>query len=286
MSDPLSASQKNPELSINKPRHPLETPLEPVGPQKADQQPQPSVRITPYAVSKPTLTYALIVINLLIFAVDWLVLQNRLTDFGMKINEAIVAGQYWRFITPVFLHANPAHVVMNCISLYYIGRQVEAVYGSFRFSVIYILSGIAGVVLSFALLPNPSLGASGAIFGLIGALLLFLYRNRTVLNTRGAIRQVVIVIGIQIAAGLISQVVDNAGHIGGLLCGIGLGWFMTPLFKIEPDYTGGAKIKDGSISQTVWLAAGAGLLILAGAGQLVITLYQMGILHLTSALQP
>src|SRR5258706_1754799 len=245
MSDPLSASQQYPEPPKSpKPRHPLEGPLNGPASRPSPEQTQPKVRITPYPVRKPTLTYALIVVNLLIFAVDWLVLQSQLTSLGVKINEEILVGQYWRFITPVFLHANPAHVVMNCISLYYIGRQVEALYGSLRFSAIYILSGIAGVVLSFALLPNRSLGASGAIFGLIGALLLFLYRNRTVLNTRGAIQQVVITIGIQIAAGLISQVVDNAAHIGGLLCGIGLGWFMTPLFKIEPDYTGGAKIKD------------------------------------------
>jgi rhomboid protease GluP len=97
---------------------------------------------------------------------------------GMKVNELIIHGQIWRLITPVLLHGSILHLGFNMYALYILGPGLERFYGHWRFLTLYLLAGFAGNVMSFIFSPNPSLGASTAIFGLLGAQGVFLYHNR------------------------------------------------------------------------------------------------------------
>lgn len=283
MSDPLSASQKNPEPSINKPRHPLERPLKEQPIQRVTRQENtPKVSVKP--VGSPIATYVFLEINILIFLADAFFFGGILRYVGGLENHLMVSGQYWRIFTSIFVHFDITHIAMNSISLFYLGRLVESLYGARRFLAIYLLSGIAGSLAYFALSSGLGAGASGAIFGLIGATAIFLYRNRTLLNSQEAIRHIVITLMIQIAGGLIGGVVSNEAHIGGLLGGISLSWFMSPLIKVEPDYGNGVLVKDAASPQTIWLAAVMGALIAAGAITLLVVLHRVGILQVVPLL--
>jgi len=252
MNHPLNARPEQP-TEQRETRHPLEQrATHPQAPPQPQSQPAPQ-RVT-LPQSQPILAYTLLGINIAVFIADYYILGGMLTALGAKVNEAIVAGEYWRFLTPMFLHASIAHLGMNCLSLYLVGREVERLYGSRRFAAIYLMSGIAGGLFSFAMSPYPSVGASGAIFGLIGALLPFLYRNRGILLApRQHITRILIVIGMNLVIGLTSGFIDNWAHFGGLLGGLAPGWFATPLFKIVRDeITQTIRIVDDSPRQTVW----------------------------------
>jgi rhomboid protease GluP len=121
----------------------------------------------------------------------------------MKENSAILRGEYWRLVTPMFLHSldTPLHLLMNGYSLFIIGPQVERSYGYFRFLLIYFLAGIGGNIASFGM--SRDAVEQAALFGLIGALPL-LYLNRHIIaNTRRSIMSIVQVIVINLVIGLI-----------------------------------------------------------------------------------
>lgn len=213
----------------------------------------------------PRITYVLLAINLSAFAADFLT-QRLLFDLGAKVNELIAAGQWWRLITPMFLHLGIAHIFFNSYALYALGPQVERVFGYARFFFIYMLSGVAGSILSFARSPNPSVGASGAIFGLIGALLIYLYRHRPLFGEMGRQRlmNILVVAGINLLIGL-SPGIDNWGHLGGLIGGAALTALIGPRFVVEADSVGRPHLRDGNPFGVVgWLAVtGMGLALAA-----------------------
>jgi rhomboid protease GluP len=235
----------NPE-EPHRPVHPLERRPVP-GPY---QEPAAPVRPPTPRVSLPSrtpvFTYVLLAIIVVIYLVDSGLLAGRLTLLGMKENTAILRGEYWRLVTPMFLHSldTPLHLMMNGYSLFIIGPQVERSYGYFRFLAIYFIAGIGGNIASFGMSPNPAVGASGAIFGLIGALLPLLYLNRHIIaNTRRSIMSIVQVIVINLVIGLIPGI-DNWGHIGGLLTGLTLAALITPRYKVERSFDGTISIND------------------------------------------
>lgn len=159
--------------------------------------------------------------------------------FGANFVAATLAGEPWRLLTSLFLHGSVLHLLFNVYALYALGRLTERLYGSARFWLVYVVSGVSGALAS-ALLGEAfrlSVGASGAIFGLIGATLVGMVR------LRGAVpeswrRQVVVtmllVLGINLVIGLSLPNVDNAAHLGGLFGGLAasallvLGPFATP----------------------------------------------------------
>lgn len=157
---------------------------------------------------------------------------------GAKANELILAGQVWRLVTPVFIHAGPAHIFVNMYSLFALGPPVERFFGPARMLAVYLISGISGVVFSVAFNPYPSVGASGAIFGLLGALAMFLYLDRGVFGARGGmqLRQLMLVGGLNLLLSL-SPGIDLWGHIGGLVAGA----VCTALFgpRLTPVLVGG-----------------------------------------------
>jgi rhomboid protease GluP len=229
-------------------------------------------------VVQPRLTIALVVVTGLVYvaqvAGEYLLGGDVVAALGMKSNAAIAAGQYWRLVTPIFIHANLLHLFVNCYSLYVIGPPVEAPFGYARFLLIYFLSGIAGVVLSFALSPNPSVGASGAIFGLVGALTEYLFRHRKRFGQFGRQRlmNLVGIIALNLFLGLSSRQIDNWGHLGGLAGGALLGWLIGPEFEIADEFTGQPHVVDRNPLSRRWFAAVAFALGLAAAVSVIISL--------------
>lgn len=172
---------------------------------------------------KPIFTYSLIIINAIIFLLMTLYGGSTNTEvllkFGAKESYLIMSGEYWRFITPMFLHIGFVHFAFNNIALYYLGKLTEKIYGSFRFLAIYLLSGILGNFISFLLAPSSiAAGASGAIYGLFGALLYFgyIYPN-LFLKTIG--KDIIIILSINIVIGFTIPNIDFYAHIGGLVGG-------------------------------------------------------------------
>ncbi|WP_163526363.1 rhomboid family intramembrane serine protease [Halobacillus ihumii] len=175
-----------------------------------------------FTFGKPLLTYVLLVLNVLMY----LFIEFKgsstsivtLIEYGAKYNPAIVNGEWWRILSSMFLHIGTLHLLMNMLALYYLGTAVERIYGTLRFTWIYFMAGIFGGIASFMLNPQVAAGASGAIFGLFGALLYFgVHYKRLFLRTMGY--NLFIVIGINLAFGLLVPQVDNGAHMGGLIGG-------------------------------------------------------------------
>lgn len=136
----------------------------------------------------------------------------------------ISAGEYWRLITPVFLHAGVLHIFFNSYILYSLGPNVEQAFGSVRFTLMYLAAGFMATAASFALPPEVrSLGASGAVFGMAGVLLIYLYRRRRSAFVAQYLRSILFFIGINLVFGFLFPGIDNVAHIGGLIGGMILG---------------------------------------------------------------
>jgi rhomboid protease GluP len=158
---------------------------------------------------------------------------DYLLFFGAKINQFIFMGQVWRFFTPVLLHGSLLHLIFNMYALYSIGPGLENRFGTLQFFALYIIGGLWGNVLSFLLTPNASLGASSAIFGLIAAQAVYIYKNRALLGSaaKSMLMNIGMIVLVNLALGL-SPGVDNWGHIGGLLGGLFFAWFASPAYGI------------------------------------------------------
>lgn len=146
-----------------------------------------------------------------------------LISLGAKYSPLIYAGEVWRLLTCAFLHGSFLHIACNMYMLYIIGPQIERIYGKIKYISIYLISCITSSALSLIINPNSiSVGASGGIFGLMGALLMFALIERKSIDkeyTIGLIKT----IGINLVIGLVVINIDNAAHIGGFLGGIILG---------------------------------------------------------------
>lgn len=175
--------------------------------------------------SIPKVTYLLISLNVIYYIISAFLSKyfdidiNVLIQLGAKYNEGIMRGEYYRLIACTFLHGGLLHIVLNMYALFIIGPLVEKIYGSLKYLVIYLISGMFSSILSFILSPNVSIGASGAIFGLLGACLIFAFKNKNRIG-KAFLADIVSVIFINIILGLSVQNIDNFGHIGGLLGGM------------------------------------------------------------------
>jgi rhomboid protease GluP len=194
----------------------------------------------PGNVKNPGVTYALIGLTVLVYLLQILsqslLGQNMDLPFiyGGKINSQILQGQVWRLITPILLHGSLLHIGFNMYALYSIGPSLEKAYGHGRFLLLYLLGGFAGNTISFLLSPNDSLGASTAIFGLVIAEVVFIYRNRQLFGARA--RNMLLNLGMIIAVNLalgLNPGIDNWGHMGGLLGGALFSWTAGPVFNLR-----------------------------------------------------
>lgn len=173
---------------------------------------------------RPYVTYALIGVNVALFLVEQLLELlgmphgEMLLRMGAKHNVLITCGEYWRLLTACFLHANYMHILSNLIGLYFWGPHIEVLLGRTRYLIVYLFSGVFGSLLSYVCSPGMSVGASGAIFGMFGALLYFRTRHKQVFDQVFGM-QVLVFIGLNLANGFMNTGVDNFGHIGGLIGG-------------------------------------------------------------------
>lgn len=175
-----------------------------------------------FMYGKPVLTLFLLSIVFLVYfymeSVGSSTSTTTLVQLGAKFDPLILEGEWWRFFTAMFLHIGFLHLFMNSLALFYLGGAVERIFGSSRFLLIYFVAGLFGSVASFVFNDNISAGASGAIFGLFGALLYFGMRNkRLFFRTFGS--SVIVILIINLIFGFAVPMVDNGAHIGGLAGG-------------------------------------------------------------------
>lgn len=189
----------------------------------------------------PVFALALIGANALAFG--W-----ELASGALKSREAIIAagaiyapkvfaGQGWRLITGTFLHGSLGHLLGNCLALYILGVASERAWGASRALLIYFASGVCASLASAMLQPKPAVGASGAIFGLLGAGVVFFFRyGRSFYARNRRIGAVLFGWGVyQLALGALVPYVDNWAHLGGLLAGAALGAFLPSAIFEEQD---------------------------------------------------
>jgi membrane associated rhomboid family serine protease len=177
---------------------------------------------------------------------------RTLAYFGDKFPAAIQLGQWWRLVTAGYLHGGLFHIFMNSWVLLDVGAIVEEVYGPSRMFVFYTLANIGGFYLSYLWSPVPSMGASAAIMGLIGAMIAFGMQHRSAIGDAIKGQYIRWVIWILIIGLLPGFSIDNAAHIGGLVVGFCVGYLAgTPRFE-------------GSPVETMWkVAAGFSVLLTA-----------------------
>ena len=167
-------------------------------------------------------------------------IKNRINNYvlillGAKYSPLIYDGELWRLITCAFLHGSFLHIACNMYMLYIIGPQIEQVYGKVMYLIIYLVSCITSSTLSLLINPDSiSVGASGCIFGLMGAMLAFALIERKNIN-KEYINGIIKTIAINLVIGLIVINIDNAAHIGGFLGGIILGSLLYKFIKLKAD---------------------------------------------------
>ena len=174
-----------------------------------------------FSPKKPVVTYILIVLNLMVFLYGVLHGNDELINIFGNNYELVQNGEFYRLFTCMFVHADIMHILFNMIALYSIGPVVERYYGKSKFLLIYLVSGLLGSIFSgvFMTADSISIGASGAIFGLLGSICYFTYYYRATLQgiLRGSIMPVII---INLVIGFLSSSIDLSAHIGGLIGGI------------------------------------------------------------------
>ncbi|MDP4675784.1 MAG: rhomboid family intramembrane serine protease [Actinomycetes bacterium] len=167
-------------------------------------------------IAKPRVTYVVIGINLAAFLLQLAVGINTLAiDYGMWPFGIAIDDQWWRLVTSAFLHGSILHIAFNMYVLFVLGPPLERILGHARFLLLYLVAALGGSVTSYAFsdIRTVSVGASGAIFGLMGALIVAGRRLRT------DIRQVAVLLGINVVIGFIAPGVDWRAHLGGLVVG-------------------------------------------------------------------
>lgn len=211
-------------------------------------------------LSRPRATYVLLAINVLVFlamtgfgVLVGLGLSGSqdtrvLLYFGALQSRLVARGEYHRLVTSMFLHIGLLHLLFNSYALYILGLDVERLYGTARFLMVYLLSGLGGSLASFALgSARVSAGASGAIFGLIGAsIAYFYYVNR---RTRGQVgraqlQNLLFLAGVNLVLGFTIPGINNLAHMGGLAFGAALGAILRPRYRTPSTFQVAA---DGSV---------------------------------------
>ena len=207
-----------------------------------------------FSYKKPIITYIIIALCILMFGLMY-ILGNGSEDtmtlllFGANLDVLVEAGEFYRLVTCMFLHIGIIHLACNMYSLYVIGKEVEMLFGKLKFLIIYLLSGVCGSILSLAFSENTvSAGASGAIFGLLGALLYFGYYYRTYLGAtiKSSVMPVII---LNLVIGFLNPGIDNAAHIGGLVGGI-----LLSMLVGVPDKSSKRDRINGIILTTIYIA--------------------------------
>lgn len=170
-----------------------------------------------FSKKKPYITYAIIFINIICYIFS--IINNNFYNSMLLNPTKVLEGEYYRLITCIFVHGGLVHLLCNMYCLFIIGPQVESFFGKIKYIVIYLVSGLMGSLMSLCITNSLSLGASGAIFGLLGSILYFGYHYRVYLG-QTLKSQIIPLIILNLFLGFILSGVDNAAHIGGLIGGV------------------------------------------------------------------
>jgi membrane associated rhomboid family serine protease len=178
------------------------------------------------ALPRPrSVTTVILLINAVVFVAE-LALGGAggaaLVRLGAMVPILVATGEYWRLITAMFLHVGVLHLLLNSYGLYLFGNLIEGVFGSARFLAIYLVTGFFASAASFAFgeANRIAAGASGAIFGLLGAWLAYNWRRRDLSMAQANVRGALILIGLNLFLGFRIAGIDNLAHIGGLVAGV------------------------------------------------------------------
>lgn len=175
---------------------------------------------------KYKVTYTIIILNILVYLIEIIKSRNlidiniyTLIQMGAKVNILINRGEIYRLITSTFLHGGIMHILFNMSALNIIGKEVEYIYGSKKYILIYILSALSGSLFSYLFNPNSvSVGASGAIFGLLGAMLVFGLKEKNKIGKQ-YVKNILETLAINVIIGITISNIDNYAHLGGLIMG-------------------------------------------------------------------
>lgn len=205
-----------------------------------------------FSYKQPIVTYIIMAVCIILFILMELsggsTNSQILLKYGANLDILVKNGEYYRLFTCIFLHIGIMHLICNMYSLYVIGREVESLFGKVKYIIIFILSGIFGSIMSIAFTHNTiSAGASGAIFGLLGALLYFGINYRTYLGE--AIKRTIIpIIVVNLIIGFFAEGIDLAAHIGGLVGGV-----LVSMMVGVPDKSKTKDIINGTILTIIYL---------------------------------
>ena len=205
-----------------------------------------------FSYKQPIVTYIIMAICIILFILMELsggsTNSQTLLKYGANLDVLVKNGEYYRLFTCIFLHIGIMHLLCNMYSLYIIGREVENLFGKIKYIIIFILSGIFGSIMSLAFTHNTiSAGASGAIFGLLGALLYFGMHYRTYLG-EAIKRSIIPIIVVNLIIGFFAEGIDLAAHIGGLVGGI-----LLAMMVGVPDKSKTKDIINGTILAIIYL---------------------------------
>lgn len=181
--------------------------------------------------------------------------MSVLLRYGAKVNGLVASGDWWRLITPMFLHIGLMHILVNGVMIYYVGTQIESIFGHVRFLLLYLLSGVFGNLASFAFGSDQSIsaGASTALFGLFGAFIMLGMAFKHNPFIQAMAKQFAVLVVINLVMDLFAQNIDIWGHLGGFAGGILLAFAL------------GVPKRFGQISKIVQVSALI-LVLLVGAG--------------------
>ena len=202
-------------------------------PMPISEQRPPSLPIQPRYW--PVATLVILGINVVVFLAMTLAGGSTntdvLLDFGASFSPYFRRGEYWRLVMPMFLHIGWLHLAVNSYALFLLGPILERVYGYGRFALLYVAAGMGSSAVSMSLSRNIAAGASGAIFGIAGAMLVAGYLHREVIPPRWGRalgRGILPFIVLNLILGFTVRGIDNWGHLGGLLSGMVLAALIPP----------------------------------------------------------
>jgi membrane associated rhomboid family serine protease len=187
-------------------------------------------RLRPALRRPRSATMVILGINLAVFVVEVALGGSTSIDvlvrMGAMVPILVAQGEYWRLVTAMFLHVGLLHLAFNSFGLYLFGSLVEGVLGSARFIAVYLVTGVCASAASFAFSApgTAAAGASGAVFGLLGAWLAFNLRRRSLSLAQANIQGALMLIGINLALGFLLPGIDNIAHLGGLAAGVVAGF--------------------------------------------------------------
>ena len=189
---------------------------------------------------RPILTKLLIILILTMFVVEVFYTakygEQGIIILGAKWNEGITNGEYWRFFTCALLHGSFMHLFLNLAGFYIFGKELESIYGPFRYLLICLLTSWGATLASYTFSPGIAIGASGIVFGIIGSLIAFYFKQKNkVTGAKYKFKSMYTLVIINLLFGLFIPRIDNSAHIGGILTGLLSGWLLSPKYKILKD---------------------------------------------------